>query len=79
MLALLRSADVEAVRMALQFTEMVLRGLPGKRGVAMVEEGEGVEALESLQFHANEELRRMANHVIDTYFGMEEEDGVRAV
>ena len=75
LLALLRCPDVEAVRMALQFVEMVMRGLPGKRGVAVVEEWEGVEALEGLQFHNNDELRRMANHVIDTYFGMEEEDG----
>jgi importin subunit alpha-1 len=78
-LALIRSPDQEAARLGIQFVEMVLRALPNSAGVRLVEEADGIDALESLQFHDNEELRTMANSMVDKYYGeeygMEEEGG----
>ncbi|XP_051113850.1 importin subunit alpha-9 [Andrographis paniculata] len=68
-LDLIRSADIEAARLGLQFTELVLRGIPNGEGPKLVEEEDGIEAMERFQFHENEELRNMANELIDKYFG----------
>ncbi|XP_021865138.1 importin subunit alpha-9 isoform X2 [Spinacia oleracea] len=66
---LVRSADMEAARMGLQFIELVLRGMPNGEGPKLVESEDGIEAMERFQFHENEDLRNMANGLVDKYFG----------
>ncbi|KAH8948521.1 hypothetical protein BDL97_11G098400 [Sphagnum fallax] len=70
-IALVRSPDVEAARLGLQFLELVMRGLPNGRGPKIVEKEDGISALEELQFHENDELQTMSNTLIDRYFGEE--------
>ncbi|KAM3340125.1 importin subunit alpha-9 [Capsicum galapagoense] len=70
-LDLVRSADVEAARLGLQFIELVLRGMPNGEGPKLVEREDGIDAMERYQFHENEELRSMANELVDCYFGEE--------
>lgn len=66
---LVRSADLEAAKLGLQFVELVLRGMPDGEGAKLVEKEDGIEAMERFQFHENEELRIMANGLVDAYFG----------
>ncbi|PIN10529.1 Karyopherin (importin) alpha [Handroanthus impetiginosus] len=66
---LVRSADIEAARLGLQFIELVLRGMPNGEGPKLVEVEDGIEAMERFQFHENEDLRNMANELVDKYFG----------
>ncbi|CAO2824249.1 unnamed protein product [Amaranthus hypochondriacus] len=66
---LVRSADLEAARLGLQFLELVLRGMPNGEGPKLVEIEDGIEAMERFQFHDNEDLRNIANGLVDKYFG----------
>ncbi|KAL0336875.1 UNVERIFIED_CONTAM: Importin subunit alpha-9 [Sesamum calycinum] len=66
---LVRSADTEAARLGLQFMELVLRGMPNGEGPKLVEAEDGIDAMERFQFHENEDLRNMANELVDKYFG----------
>ncbi|KAI3447614.1 hypothetical protein Pfo_004279 [Paulownia fortunei] len=66
---LVRSADIEAARLGLQFMELVLRGMPNGEGSKLVEAEDGIDAMERFQFHENEDLRNMANELVDRYFG----------
>ncbi|GKV12260.1 hypothetical protein SLEP1_g23431 [Rubroshorea leprosula] len=66
---LVRSADTEAARLGLQFMELVLRGMPNGEGPRLVEREDGIDAMERFQFHENEDLRNMANGLVDKYFG----------
>ncbi|KAJ4844731.1 Importin subunit alpha-9, partial [Turnera subulata] len=66
---LVRSADVEAAKLGLQFIELVLRGMPNGEGPKLVEREDGIDAMERFQFHENEDLRNMANGLVDRYFG----------
>lgn len=66
---LVRSADIEAARLGIQFIELVLRGMPNGEGPKLVEQEDGIEAMERFQFHENEDLRTMANTLVDKYFG----------
>ncbi|KAL5706357.1 Importin subunit alpha-9 [Ranunculus cassubicifolius] len=66
---LVRSADIEAARLGLQFLELVMRGLPNGEGPKLVEREDGIDAMERFQFHENEDLRNMANGLVDKYFG----------
>ncbi|KAL5546206.1 hypothetical protein UlMin_005893 [Ulmus minor] len=68
---LVRSADTEAARLGLQFMELVLRGMPNGEGPKLVEREDGIDAMERFQFHENEDLRNMANGLVDKYFGEE--------
>ncbi|EXC16258.1 Importin subunit alpha-2 [Morus notabilis] len=68
---LVRSADIEAARLGLQFMELVLRGMPNGEGPKLVEHEDGIDAMERFQFHENEDLRNMANGLVDKYFGEE--------
>ncbi|KAH7432282.1 hypothetical protein KP509_07G016500 [Ceratopteris richardii] len=76
---LVKSPDLEASRLGLQFLELVLRGLPNGQGSKLVEKEEGLAALEVLEYHDNDDLRSMANELIDKYYGedygLEEEYG----
>lgn len=47
----------------------VLRGMPHGEGPKLVEKENGIEAMERFQFHENEDLRNMANSLVDKYFG----------
>ncbi|XP_073290244.1 importin subunit alpha-9-like isoform X1 [Primulina huaijiensis] len=66
---LVRSADIEAARVGLQFMELVLRGMPNGEGPKLVEAEDGIDAMERYQFHENEDVRNMANELVDKYFG----------
>jgi hypothetical protein len=66
---MVRSADVEAARLGLQFMELVLRGMPNSEGPKLVEREDGIDAMERFQFHENDDLRNMANALVDKYFG----------
>ncbi|XP_020578172.1 importin subunit alpha-9 [Phalaenopsis equestris] len=68
-LNLVRSPDVEAARLGLQFLELVMRGMPNGEGPKLVEFEDGIDAMERFQFHENEEMRVMANTLVDKYFG----------
>lgn len=68
---LVRSADIEGARLGLQFLEVVMRGLPNGEGPKLVEREDGIDAMERFQFHENEEMRTMANSLVDKYFGEE--------
>lgn len=43
--------------------------MPNGEGPKLVEAADGIEAMERFQFHENEELRSMANELVDKYFG----------
>lgn len=47
----------------------VLRGMPNGEGPKLVEREDGIDAMERFQFHENEDLRNMANGLVDKYFG----------
>nr|DAD27935.1 TPA_asm: hypothetical protein HUJ06_029403 [Nelumbo nucifera] len=66
---LVRSADIDAARLGLQFLELVMRGMPNGEGPKLVEREDGIDAMERFQFHENEDLRNMANGLVDRYFG----------
>ncbi|KAI3985162.1 hypothetical protein MKX01_027707 [Papaver californicum] len=66
---LVRSADIEAARLGLQFLELVMRGMPDGEGPRLVEKEDGIDATERFQFHENEDLRILANGLVDKYFG----------
>ncbi|CAM8959716.1 unnamed protein product [Rhodiola kirilowii] len=66
---LVRSADIDGARLGLQFLELVLRGMPNGKGPKLVEMEDGIDAMERFQFHENEDLRNMANGLVDKYFG----------
>ncbi|CAH9127040.1 unnamed protein product [Cuscuta epithymum] len=68
---LVRSVDIEAAKLGLQFLELVLRGMPNGEGPNLVEKEDGIDALERYQFHENEEVRGMANQLLDKYYGDE--------
>ncbi|XP_024359531.1 importin subunit alpha-9 [Physcomitrium patens] len=68
-IALVKSPDLEAAKLGLQFLELVMRALPNGKGPKLVEKEDGIAAMEELQFHDNEELRIMSNILVDQYFG----------
>lgn len=47
----------------------VLRGMPNGEGPKLVEQEDGIDAMERFQFHENDDLRNMANGLVDKYFG----------
>ncbi|PWA39589.1 importin subunit alpha [Artemisia annua] len=68
-IALVRSPDLEAARLGLHFIELVLSGMPNGEGPKLVDEADGIEAIERFQFHENDDLRMMSNMLVDCYFG----------
>ena len=46
-----------------------MRGMPNGEGPKLVEREDGIDAMERFQFHENEDLRNMANGLVDKYFG----------
>ena len=49
----------------------VLRGMPNGEGQQLVEKEDRIDAMERFQFHENDDLRNMANQLVDKYFGEE--------
>lgn len=43
--------------------------MPNGEGQKLVERADGIDAMERFQFHENDELRVMANLLVDSYFG----------
>lgn len=43
--------------------------MPNGEGPKLVEIEDGIEAMERFQFHDNEDLRNIANGLVDKYFG----------
>ncbi|KAM7255017.1 hypothetical protein ACFE04_020258 [Oxalis oulophora] len=52
-------------------TFQVLRGMPNGEGPKLVEQADGIDAMKQFQFHENEDLRNMANGLVDKYFGLD--------
>eukprot|EP01104_Vermistella_antarctica_P019163 TRINITY_DN7381_c0_g1_i1.p1 TRINITY_DN7381_c0_g1~~TRINITY_DN7381_c0_g1_i1.p1 ORF type:complete len:719 (+),score=172.66 TRINITY_DN7381_c0_g1_i1:156-2312(+) len=73
MMDLLRVRDVEANDIGLKLVEAVLAHHPS--GVSLVENAEGIDALEALETHGNEELYRHASALVDRYYGEDYDDG----
>lgn len=64
----MKSPDMEAAGLAVQFTEMVLRVVP--KGPQIVEEVDGIDALEAVQYGSHPpDMQKMAAHLVDKYFG----------
>lgn len=53
----------------LYMSMQVLRGMPNGEGPKLVEREDGIDAMERFQFHENEDLRNLANALVDRYFG----------
>lgn len=43
--------------------------MPNGEGPKLVEQEDGIAAMEIFQFHENEFMRNMANELVDKYFG----------
>lgn len=65
-ISMLRTADVEAQRMALDFIELVLRKHP--HGCQMVERLDGIDAMEQLQMQEHTTLYQRVDQIMDRYF-----------
>lgn len=72
MISLMRSSNVDAAVLGLQFTEMLLRCLPAT-AVKLVEDADGIDALEALQFGGDvpPDVQQAAAHLVDKYWGIE--------
>lgn len=68
-IVLVKSPDFEAAKFGLHFLELVLRGMPNGQGPKLVEKEDGIDAIERFQFHKNDDIRNMANYLLDVYFG----------
>merc|ERR1719440_272252 len=79
---LLTCNDPRLVTVALEGIENVLKAgeyeAPQNNGTnpytAFVDEAEGLVKLESLQTHQNEEVYKKAVHILESYFGLDDED-----
>lgn len=74
MISLMKSANIDAAIMGLQFTEMFLRCLP-TTGAALVEAADGIDALEALQFGKDipPDIQQAAAHLVDAHWGIKDE------
>eukprot|EP00246_Nothoceros_aenigmaticus_P002922 TRINITY_DN13849_c0_g1_i2.p1 TRINITY_DN13849_c0_g1~~TRINITY_DN13849_c0_g1_i2.p1 ORF type:complete len:548 (-),score=94.74 TRINITY_DN13849_c0_g1_i2:371-2014(-) len=68
-ITLVRSPDLEAARLGLQFLDLVMQWLTDGQGPKLVEKEDGIDAIESLQNHDNDDLREYATSLMDKYFG----------
>jgi hypothetical protein len=70
-------SDPEIIRVGLSFTEMILRCT--EEGQRIFEESRGLDALELLEYHENEELRERTNYILDKYFYKDDHEENREV
>jgi hypothetical protein len=68
------TTDTDLASLVLQFIELVLSQLPARRGPAIVQECDGIDALERLQRHDNRALWGHASRLVDSYFGGNDDD-----
>ena len=66
-LGLIRLPDTEVARLGLSFTQVVLDLMKG--GVKMVEEQDGIDAIESVQYADDEYLSGLSNFLVNKYYG----------
>jgi len=79
---LLTCNDPRLVTVALEGIENVLKAgeheAPANGGTnpytAFVDEAEGLDKLEQLQSHSNEDVYKKAMHILETYFGLDDEE-----
>ncbi len=77
---LLSSADNKVIQVALDALDNILRVgemelINGANQMALtIEVAEGLEKINNLQFHDNEEIYKKAYHIIDKYFSNEDEE-----
>ncbi|PNW83911.1 hypothetical protein CHLRE_04g215850v5 [Chlamydomonas reinhardtii] len=81
---LLTVADIRIITVALEGLENILkigqqeRSMPGSAGVnpyaQMIEDADGLDKVEHLQDHPNEDLYEKAVHILETYFDVDEGD-----
>ncbi len=81
---LLSVADTRIITVALEGLENILkvgqaeRNMPGGTGVnpfaQMIEDADGLDKIEHLQDHPNEDLYEKAVHILETYFDVDEGD-----
>lgn len=81
---LLAVNDTRIITVALEGLENILkvgqqmRNMPGSNGLnpfaQLVEDGEGLDKVEQLQDHPNEDLYEKAVHILETYFDVDEGD-----
>jgi hypothetical protein len=83
---LLTCNDPRLVTVALEGIENVLKAgeheAPTTGGTnpytQFVDEAEGIDKLEALQNHSNEDVYKKAMHILETYYGLDEDDGTIA-
>lgn len=79
---LLTCNDPRLVTVALEGIENVLKAGEHESSAnggtnpytAFVDEAEGLDKLEQLQKHSNEDVYKKAVHILETYFGLDEEE-----
>ena len=87
---LLTCNDPRLVTVALEGIENVLKAgeheaaaLPGSGSgnpyTAFVDEAEGLDKLEQLQSHSNEDVYKKAMHILETYFGLDDDEDDGAI
>ena len=65
---LLEVADSKIVKVALDTLEAVLK-VEGLQGTVLIDEADGLEKIEALQRHENDDIYKHAVRIIETYFG----------
>ncbi|KAK4537424.1 hypothetical protein CDCA_CDCA12G3449 [Cyanidium caldarium] len=86
---MLMVSDAKVVQVALEGLENILAAGERQRHLGrlsmvneyarLVEEADGLDKLEALQNHVNEEIYNKSVHLIETYFGAEDEDEIQGV
>lgn len=71
LLSMVQKDDVDTIEVCLRFVELILR--KHDQGPDLVEEADGIAALESLQTHSNERLYDHARAIVDEFWGLEDE------
>lgn len=54
-----------------------MRETPNGQGLKLVEREDGIDAIKRFQFHENEEMRNMANGLVDKYTPFSRKDSSR--
>jgi len=75
--AVLSAGDSKIVLIVLDAIEKILEvGVRvGKDYTTLVDESDGLDGIEALQEHANDDIYKKSVAIIETYFGVEEEEG----